>query len=197
MLFLEIDMAMSQVKNEASYEPGKNFIYSSGTTNVLSGILRSQFTTHQEYLDFPYENLIDKIGMHSMLLETDMEGNYIGSSYAWATARDWAKFGLLYLNNGNWNGTQIFSSSWAKYTAKPTAESNNEYGAQFWTNTEGFLPDAPRDMFYADGYHGQRIFIIPSLDLVIVRTGLTHKSRTDSYNYLNELVKEIVAAFVH
>jgi CubicO group peptidase (beta-lactamase class C family) len=195
MLFLERDMVKSQIRNKTSHKAGENFVYSSGTTNVLSGIIRSQFETYQEYLDFPYEQLIDKIGMNSMLLETDMEGNYVGSSYAWATARDWAKFGLLYLHEGNWNGTQIFNKSWAEYSATPTKESNNEYGAQFWTNTDGFMPDAPKDMYYADGYHGQRIFIIPSLELVIVRTGLTHKGRTDSYDVMNSLVKEVVASF--
>ena len=194
MLFLERDMTQSQSKKELEFEPGTHFNYSSGTTNLISGILRSQFKTHQEYLDFPYTHLIDKIGMNSLLFETDMEGNFVGSSYAWATARDWAKLGLLYLKKGNWNGTQVFSNSWADYTATATSESKNEYGAQFWTNTDGFIPNAPKDMYYADGYHGQRIFIIPSKDLVIVRTGLTHKNRTDSYDIMNSLVRDIIAA---
>ncbi len=195
MLFLERDMTLSQANKKASFAPGENFNYSSGTTNLLSGILRAQFKTHQEYLDFPYETLIDKIGMNSMLFETDMDGNYVGSSYAWATTRDWAKFGLLYLHNGNWNGTQIFNKSWADYVATPTKISKNEYGGHFWTNTDGYLPDAPKDMYYADGYHGQRIFIIPSKELVIVRTGLTQKSRTDSYDIMNKLIKDILQAF--
>jgi CubicO group peptidase (beta-lactamase class C family) len=194
MLFLERDMTKSQSNKELEFEPGTHFNYSSGTTNLISGILRSQFKTHQEYLDFPYTQLIDKIGMNSLLFETDMEGNFVGSSYAWATARDWAKLGLLYLNKGNWNGTQIFSKDWADYTAKATKESKNEYGAQFWTNTNGYIPDAPKDMYYADGYHGQRIFIIPSKDLVIVRTGITQKNRTESYNIMNKLLKEVLAA---
>ncbi|WP_243739353.1 serine hydrolase domain-containing protein [Flavicella sediminum] len=194
MLFLDRDMTKSQALKKASHKAGTNFIYSSGTTNLLSGVLRAQFKTYQEYLDFPYTSLIDKIGMNSMLFETDMEGNYVGSSYAWATARDWAKFGLLFLHEGNWNGEQIFNKTWAQYTATPTKESANEYGAQFWTNTDGFLPDAPRDMYYADGYHGQRVFIIPSKELVIVRTGLTHKGRTDSYDIMNKLVGDVVSA---
>jgi len=194
MLFLERDMTKTQAEKKLEFEPGTHFNYSSGTTNLISGVLRSQFKTHQAYLDFPYTALIDKIGMNSMLFETDMEGNFVGSSYAWATARDWAKLGLLYLNNGNWNGEQIFSEKWAAYTAEPTKASANEYGAQFWTNTDGFLPDAPRDMYYADGYHGQRIFIIPSKDLVIVRTGLTQKNRTGSYDIMNSLIKRVLAS---
>jgi len=82
---------------------------------LLTGILRKQFKTTQEYLDFPYAQLIDKIGMHSMLLEADMAGNYVGSSYAWANTRDWAKFGILYLNKGQWNGEQLFDEKWLKY----------------------------------------------------------------------------------
>lgn len=194
MLFLEHDMTQSQATKNLEHAPGTHFNYSSGTTNLISGVLRSQFKSQQEYLDFPYTQLIDKIGMNSMVLETDMDGNYVGSSYAWATARDWAKYGLLYLHRGNWNGTQVFNESWASYTATPTKASNNEYGAQFWTNTDGYMPDAPKDMYYADGYHGQRIFIIPSKDLVIVRTGLTQKNRTDSYDIMNKLVKDIVAS---
>jgi CubicO group peptidase (beta-lactamase class C family) len=192
MLFLERDMTKTQVLKELEYKPGTHFNYSSGTTNLISGVLRSQFKTQQEYLDFPYTQLIDKIGMNSMLFETDMEGNYVGSSYAWATTRDWAKLGLLYLHKGNWNGTQIFKDSWEDYTALPTKESKNEYGAQFWTNTDGYITDAPKDMYYADGYHGQRIFIIPSRDLVIVRTGLTQKKRTESYKTMNSLIKDIL-----
>ena len=194
MLFLERDMTKSQAKKDLEFEPGTHFNYSSGTTNLISGVLRSQFQTQQAYLDFPYTELIDKIGMNSMVFETDMEGNYVGSSYAWATARDWAKLGLLYLHKGNWNGTQVFNASWADYTAKPTSASENEYGAQFWTNTDSYMRDAPKDMYYADGYHGQRVFIIPSKDLVIVRTGLTQKNRTGSYDFMNTLVREITGA---
>lgn len=115
MLFLDADMTAKQERKEAIAKPTEIWNYSSGTSNLLSGILRDQFKTHQEYLDFPYSALIDKIGMSSMLIEADMSGNYVGSSYGWANTRDWAKFGILYLNNGNWNGEQLFDSSWVDY----------------------------------------------------------------------------------
>ena len=115
MLFLAENMGKVQRDKPAAFKPNSHWNYSSGTTNLLSGILRSQFKTHQEYLDFWYSALIDKIGMNSMVVETDRAGNYVGSSYSWATTRDWAKFGLLYLHKGNWNGTQLFDESWAKY----------------------------------------------------------------------------------
>lgn len=171
MLFQDEDMTKSQIFKKAVAPPNLKWNYSSGTTNLLSGILRQQFKTHQEYLDFWYAALIDKIGMNSMLIESDMSGNYVGSSYGWATARDWAKFGTLYLNNGMWNGEQLFDSSWVKYITTPAQGSNQQYGAHFWLNAGKFYKDAPQDMYSCNGYQGQRIFIIPSLQLVIVRLG--------------------------
>ena len=173
MLYLEPDMTKLQIDKQFVGKPNETWCYSSGTTNLLSGILRQKFKTHQDYLDFWYTDLIDKIGMSSMLVETDLSGNYVGSSYAWATPRDWAKFGLLYLHNGNWNGEQIISKDWVKYTRTPTNTSEGVYGAQFWLNAGGHLPDVPKDLFFADGYQGQSVFIIPSKDLVVVRMGLS------------------------
>ena len=190
MLFLEPDMTASQAKLPNVAAPSEIWNYSSGTTNLLSGILRTQFETYQEYLDFPYSALIDRIGMHSMLIEADMEGNYVGSSYGWASTRDWAKFGLLYLNKGNWNGEQLFDPKWVDYVTKPTADSEGVYGAHFWLNAGGKYPDAPKDLYSANGFQGQRVFIIPSKDLVIVRTGLEQEPIFDA----NTLLKEVLAA---
>ncbi|MDI9310096.1 MAG: serine hydrolase [Limnohabitans sp.] len=187
MLFQESDMTKSQVNKPLVGKPNASWNYSSGTTNLLSGIIRSQFKNHQEYLDFWYSALIDKIGMHSMIVEADLKGNYIGSSYAWANARDWAKFGLLYLHNGNWNGEQLFDPSWSKYVATPTPTSDNQYGAQFWLNAGGKMPDVPRDVYFADGFQGQRVFIIPSHDMIVVRLG---HDKID----MNVFLKEILAS---
>tara|TARA_R110002051_G_scaffold137916_4_gene210606 strand:+ start:31134 stop:32519 length:1386 start_codon:yes stop_codon:yes gene_type:complete len=190
MLFLASDMTIAQRENEVIAPPTEIWNYSSGTTNLLSGILREQFNTHQEYLDFPYKELIDKTGMNSMLLETDLVGNYVLSSYGWATTRDWAKFGLLYLNKGNWNGERIFSDTWVNYVSKPTQNSNGTYGAHFWLNAEGKYPDISKELYSVNGFQGQRIFIIPSKELVIVRTGL--EEQTDEQ--FNTLLKEIIAS---
>lgn len=191
MLFQAEDMTRVQLEKPLAFQPNTHWNYSSGTTNLLSGILRKQFKTHQEYLDFWYSALIDKIGMHSMLVETDMTGNYVGSSYGWATARDWAKFGLLYLHEGNWNGEQLFKPSWAKYVATPTNTSNGRYGGQFWLNSSGYFPDAPRDMYYASGFQGQMVAIFPSHDLVIVRMGLKENPEFDFNGLLSGVVGSI------
>jgi len=173
MLFQDENMSRSQINKPLVGKPNSKWNYSSGTTNLLSGIVRQQFKTHQEYLDFWYSSLLDKIGMTSAIIETDMAGNFVGSSYGWATTRDWAKFGLLYLHKGNWNGEQLFDESWAKYVATPTNTSKGSYGAQFWLNAGGNFPDVPSDMFYCSGYQGQMVAIFPSHDLVIVRMGLS------------------------
>ena len=188
MLFLDTDMSKSQIDKPLAGKPNATWNYASGTTNLLSGILRKQFKTHQEYLDFWYSDLIDKIGMNSMLVETDMAGNYVGSSYSWATTRDWAKFGLLYLHKGNWNGEQILDESWVRFVATPTNTSNGKYGAHFWLNAGGKFPDVPKDMFYCSGYQGQMAAIFPSHDLVIVRMGLKEDPEFDFNGLLSGIV---------
>ncbi len=188
MLFLDANMTKKQASKEALAPPTELWNYSSGTTNLLSGILRSKFDSHQSYLDFPYTALIDKIGMHSMLLEADMEGNFVGSSYGWANTRDWAKFGLLYLHNGNWNGEQLFDSNWSDYVRKPTKKSDKVYGAHFWLNAGEKYPNVPKDLYSANGFQGQRVYIIPSKELVIVRTGLVGEPDFEAGRFLQEVI---------
>ncbi|MBT8236676.1 MAG: beta-lactamase family protein [Bacteroidia bacterium] len=188
MLFMETDMSKAQAEKEAVGYPTQFWNYSSGTSNLLSGLLRDQFDTYQEYLDFPYAALIDKIGMHSMLIETDLAGNFVGSSYAWANTRDWAKFGALYLNKGVWNGERLFHEEWIEYISTPTEGSDGTYGAHFWLNAEGKYPDVPTDLYSANGYQGQYVFIIPSKDLVIVRTGLAEPPDFDINSFLKNII---------
>jgi len=192
MLFLETEMGKVQLEKPLAGKPNESWNYSSGTTNLLAGhLLRKEFTTHQEYLDFWYEELLDKIGMHSAIIETDLAGNFVGSSYGWANTRDWAKFGLLYLHQGNWNGDQIIDSTWVKYVSTPTNGSNGRYGAHFWLNAGGHYPDAPKDLFSCNGYQGQMVFIIPSKKLVIVRTGLTEEPEFDFNGFLRGILSSI------
>ncbi|WP_088324519.1 serine hydrolase domain-containing protein [Polaribacter tangerinus] len=188
MLFLERDMTKTQEHKPLVGKPNQTWNYSSGTSNLLSGILRNHFGSHQEYLDFWYSDFIDKIGMNSMVLEADLSGNYVASSYAWATTRDWGKFGLLYLKKGNWNGTRIFSEDWTTYVTTPTPGSKNTYGAQFWLNADGGFKDVPKNMYYADGYKGQRVYILPDQEMVIVRFGLKN---FDENTFLKGILESI------
>ena len=192
MLFVEEDMSEIQLNKSLAGEPNNSWNYSSGTTNLLSGFLRDQFNSHQEYLDFWYEEFIDKIGMHSMIIETDYSGNYVGSSFGWATPRDWAKFGLLFLHNGNWDGEQILNASYVDFVKSPTNSSYGAYGGQFWLNAGGSYPEVPRDMFYCNGYQGQQVAIIPSKDLVVVRMGLTEYPDFNFNAFLGGITQSII-----
>jgi CubicO group peptidase (beta-lactamase class C family) len=184
-------MGRVQLEKQAAFAPNTHWNYSSGTTNLLSLILRNQFKSHQDYLDFWYSSLIDKIGMESMLVETDMAGNYVGSSYGWATTRDWAKLGLLYLHRGNWNGEQLFDPNWADYVSAPTATSQDNYGAHFWLNAGRKFPDAPKNMYYCSGFQGQMVAIFPSQDLVVVRLGLREDDVFDFNGLLSGIVRSL------
>ena len=192
MLFLASDMGKVQLEKPLTGKPDKSWYYSSGTTNLLAGyLLRKKFSSHQEYLDFWYRELIDKIGMHSALIETDLAGNYVSSSYGWATPRDWAKFGFLYLHRGNWNGDQIIDSSWVDYVKTPTNTSGGRYGAQFWLNAGGRYPDLPEDMFSCNGYQGQMVAIFPSKNLVVVRMGLVEDPEFGFNDFFKGIVNTI------
>lgn len=188
MLFTSTDMSALQASKRLLAAPGTRWNYSSGTSNLLSGLLKKQFSTHQEYLNFPYEALIDRIGMHTMTLETDLSGTFVGSSYGWASTRDWGKFGLLYLRKGEWNGSRIFHPEWEDFVRSPTEGSEGRYGGHFWLNKGGTYPAAPRDMYMANGYQGQHVFIIPSMDLVVVRTGLAEAPDFDGNAFLGRLL---------
>lgn len=191
MLFIKSDMPKVQLDKSMTGKPDHSWNYSSGTTNLLSRFIREQFKTHREYIDFWYRELIDKIGMNSMTIETDLKGNFVGSSYGWATPRDWAKFGLLYLNNGTWNSEQVLKESWVRYSAKPTKGSKGEYGAHFWLNAEGKYPNVPKDMLSCNGFQGQYIFIIPSKNIVIVRFGLTEYPVFDIETFIKEILSAV------
>ena len=95
------------------------------------------------------------------------------------------------LHKGNWNGEQILDESWVDYSVTPTNSSNGGYGAQFWLNTGGKYPNVPRDLYSCNGYQGQRIFIIPSKDIVIVRMGLTEPPAFDFDDFLREILSAI------
>ncbi len=192
MLYESCDMVGYTQALPFEAEPGTHWEYSSGTTNLISGALRKLYQPSEDYWNLPYRHLFAPCGMTTMQLETDGAGNYVGSSYSWATAEDWARFGLLYLNNGNANGEQIFPENWVAYTSQAAPGSNGIYGAQFWLQNDEEYPDVPGDMFFADGFQGQRIFIVPSEQLVIVRLGLTKQGDPD----YNKLIAEVIAALV-
>ena len=135
--------------------------------------------------------------MFNTTIEPDAGGTFVGSSYSFATARDWARFGLLYLNKGSFNGEQILPEDWVEYTVTPApAAEMGEYGAQFWLNagapdnkSHRIYPDVPTDLFWADGYEGQNVFILPSKKLVVVKLILSKGDYLYDNLFLSELIK--------
>ena len=127
-----------------------------------------------DYLSFPQRELFDKIGIRGMVLETDPYGNYLLQGYELAPARDWARLGNLYLQDGVWNGERILPEGYAEFvsTIAPAWEADGRpiYGGFFWINTTGTFP-VPRDAYYMSGAGGQTTLIVPSHDLVVVRQG--------------------------
>ena len=155
--------------------PGSRWKYANNDTLLAVRALRGAMKDDQAFLKFPFESVLYKIGMNDTKLETDWGGDFILSSQVWTTARDMARLGILYLNNGVWKGERIIPENWASYVAAPAPaqplnESTPGYGAQFWLYNERF-PELPNDAYAARGNRGQHIMIIPSKNLVIVRRG--------------------------
>lgn len=200
MLYASTDFAAYAAEKPLAGRPGSRWNYSSGTANLVAGIVRRSMEKQtRPYYAFIYREFFHRIGMDSAVLEPDPSGTFVGSSYIWATARDWARFGLLYLRDGVWEGRRILPAGWVAYTVTPApAAPRGEYGALFWLNagpasdpSRRLWPRAPRDTFAAQGFRGQKLFIIPSRELILVRFGSTGShSAWDS----DEFIADILAA---
>lgn len=196
MLFLEPNMARFAASFPLAANPGEKFNYSSGTAVLLSHILMNTLGDRWRALSFPSTALFDPLGMRSAVLETDETGIFVGSSYMYATARDWARFALLLLNDGVWNGARILPEGYVKSMGTPSSASNGSYGqVQSWIDGPGDEPDSkyglPEDTFWMLGHDGQSIAIIPSRKIAVVRLGLT-PSRLGYRSQV--LVKKVVDA---
>jgi CubicO group peptidase (beta-lactamase class C family) len=191
MLLKNGDMGDYAAFKKLLVKPDSVWSYSSGTTNIIQDYLRSVIGKDEEYLAYPRKALFNKTGMRSVIWETDASGTFVGSSYLYATSRDYARFGLLYLHNGNWLGEQLFPDEWVKYTTSPAQGSDGKYGALLWLNLAGEFPGVPADLFYCDGYDGQYIFIIPSKQLVVVRNGCSPNDSFDQRAFLKGIADAI------
>jgi CubicO group peptidase (beta-lactamase class C family) len=182
MLFEVDDAAAHAMNKPLAAAPDTTFAYSSGTTNIVSTILRRRFDGLAAYHSFPHEALFTPLGMRSAVFETDAAGTLLGSSFMHATARDWSRFGLLYLQDGVWEGRRILPEGWVKYSSAASSTAPiGEYAAHFWANAGApgeperrRLPHVPVDAFQASGYQGQAVLVVPSRNAVIVRLGMTH-----------------------
>jgi CubicO group peptidase (beta-lactamase class C family) len=154
-----------------AHPPGSHFNYSSGTTNVICRLLGEVIGNGPTgMLNFMQERLFGPTGMRSPTPRFDTSGTFIGSSFLLAAAQDFAKFGLLYLRGGHWDGQQLLPSAWVDYARSESyRDAEQAYGAHWWLH-----PDPARvGWFYASGYDGQRILLVPEKDVVVVRCGRT------------------------
>ena len=143
------------------------------------------------YWRFPYERLFEPLGMHSAVLDTDASGSFIGSSLAHATARDWARFGLLYLQDGVWGERRLLPPGWVRHGTTATPGSAGSYGAHWGLNHGGRHPDLPRDAFHADGFGGQLLLVVPSRNAVIVRLGQTPGNDFDVNRFAGGILRAL------
>lgn len=180
MLFGTGDAAGFAARKPLAAPPGQRWSYSSGTTNIIARALRGAVGgAEADYQLFPRRALFEPLGMTSAVIEPDAAGTFVGSSLMFATARDWARFGLLFLQDGRWEGRRILPEGWVAFSVTPApAAPNGVYGAHFWlrlgrgyarSGEQGIPPDA----YHAIGHEGQILTVIPSRRLVVVRLGLS------------------------
>jgi CubicO group peptidase (beta-lactamase class C family) len=191
MLMRSDDMYASVVRRPLAHEPGTYWNYSSGDANLLSGLIRRDIGNDEAYHGYVYTDLLHRIGMLHTVVETDASGLFVASSFSYGSTRDWARFGLLFLNNGIFEGDTVLTPEWVDFMRTAAPASGRKYAATFWLQEPAdgnALVDAPDDLFFADGFLGQRVYIIPSRKLVVVRMGysLSHFS-------LNDFLKDIIA----
>ena len=176
-------------------EPGSYWDYENYDTLLAVSRLKPALGGDQAtYLEFPRRALLDKIGMRNTLIGVDRFGDFILSSQIYTNGRDLARFGLLYLQNGVWNGERLLSEEWIRFVRTPapaTATTGNFYGGQWWLVPDN-RTDVPKDAYSTDGNRGQYVVVVPSHDLVIVRRGLDYgRQGFDQWDLTREVLKAI------
>lgn len=193
------DMAAFTAGHDAYAAPGQAFRYSSGDSNLLAAALKTMVGPAR-YADYPWTALFEPLGIRHAVWESDASGTFVASSYAYLTARDLARVGLLMARGGRWNDRQLLSEDWVAFNLKPFAGYKAQQdeavpGGHWWLNrrVDGATspwPDAPPDTFAALGHWGQALYVMPSEKLVIVRYA---DDRDGSYQH-NELLKRVLQA---
>lgn len=182
MLFTQPDTARFASAKPLATTPGTQWSYSSGTSAIVARVMREALGGGEDdYLAFPRRALFAPLGMRSAVFEPDVSGTFVSASYMYASARDWARFGQLLLQDGVWDGQRLLPDGWVRYLTRATPQSSRqEYGAQLWVKVpEPFNDRDPRavampaDAFHAVGHEGQFVSVVPSRQLVVVRLGLS------------------------
>lgn len=180
MLFDSTHHAAVYRRQPRAHPPGSHFCYASGASNLLCELLREGYRDQAAYWALP-RRLFARLGMRSAVFETDPGGTFVGSSYVFASARDWARFGMLYLQDGVFAGDRVLPADWVRRSAEPTRASGGRFGMHLWLNRDPDgdgpatrdWPELPSDVVHMDGHQGQYVLIAPSHELVVVRLGCT------------------------
>ena len=194
------DMAAFNADAPLVHEPGIHWAYSTGTSILIASIAgRAIGSTREATRGYLRRELFDPLGMKSAMPEFDEAGTFVGGAHFHATARDYARFGLLYLRDGRFDGRRILPVGWVDFSRTPAPAANNgDYAGHFWLSLppgpDQFpsLTDAPRGTFSANGNEGQFIIVVPSHDLVVVRLGAMHSTTWDS---LSDQLEAVIHAF--
>ena len=189
--FDAIDIFKHAVEQPAEFPPNTRWRYRNSDPLTLGKIVRETVEAQGgDYLTFPQSALFDRIGARNFVLETDAWGNFILTGYDYGSARDWARFGLLHLWGGRWNGERILPEGWTKFISAPApADKSLSYGGLFSLNRGGRLNRIPKDAYWSAGFMGQITMIIPSRNVVVVRLG---PSPSDYMSYLNDVIGRIL-----
>jgi CubicO group peptidase (beta-lactamase class C family) len=174
------DMAAFAADRPLAAAPGTRFNYSSGTSNVISGIVAGVVGPGEAYRQFLDDRLFGPLGMTSATATFDDAGTWVAASYAYATARDFARFGLLYLRDGVWGDGRLLPEGWVDQGRRPRSvdpDDGDYYGSHWWTR------DDPHGTFWAAGHDGQFIDVCPDLDLVLVRMGRTDAAHSEELKH--------------
>ncbi|MFT4179042.1 MAG: serine hydrolase [Thermomonas sp.] len=199
MFYTEPDMAGYAMRARLAATPGTRWAYSSASTQLLARIVRDHAGGDARSVqDFAMRELFAPLGMRHVVMEMDVTGTPVGAHYILASARDWARFGNLYLDDGSANGRRILPSGWVGFSARQTVGTDYAYGAGWWTNRGGghrlgHIDGAPDDAFFAFGNLGQRIAVVPSERLVVVRLARAQSPTGDNEGF-GRLVAEVIAA---
>jgi CubicO group peptidase (beta-lactamase class C family) len=178
------------------HAPGTHWDYENYDTILGFYALKTAIGNQRDYAEFPRKALFDKIGMRNTVPGMDRFGDFVFSSQVYTNARDLARLGLLYLNNGKWNGEPILPESWIRFVRTPatsTLEQGRDYGGQWWLPPDD-RTDVPPDTYSTSGNRGQYIVVVPSYDLVIVRRGLDWLHSTHRFSQW-DLTREVLKAF--
>jgi CubicO group peptidase (beta-lactamase class C family) len=176
------------------HTPGTSWNYENYDTLLAVLAMKRALADEKKYSEFPRRALLDRIGMRNTLVSTDRFGDFVLSSQVYTNARDLGRFGLLYLQEGLWDGQRLLSKEWIDFVRTPapsTAQRKKEYGGQWWLVPED-RTDVPHDAYSTAGNRGQYVVVVPSHDLVIVRRGLDYGAQGFSQWDLTREVLEAI-----